>query len=124
VLSPFGVLVEPAVLLEVSDKMPTIGDLLLRGAVIGSVLFLVSWFRWWMSIPAIVVSCLFHNTLYFCYEYFAGGISTLHGWLEEQGWPLLGGMIASDLLLIVGPVSGGVIAWRRSHRDRVAVPVA
>jgi hypothetical protein len=123
VLSSYGILVEPALLLEVSDKLPTIGDLLIRGAVVGGVLFLVSWLRWWMSIPAIVVSCLFLNPLYFCYEYFAG-LSTLHGWLEEQGWPLIAGMIVSDLLLILGPVAGAAIAWRRPVQGLSASPVA
>jgi hypothetical protein len=120
VLSAFDILVEPALLLEVSDKMPTIADLLLRSAMIGSVLFALTWFRWWMAIPALVVCCSISNTIWFCYEYFAWGDSPLHDWLHEQGWRLLAGMIVSDLLLFLGPAAGAVIAWRRQHLRRAS----
>src|SRR5262245_42429756 len=103
----------PPLMAEVSDKMPTIMEILLQGAIVGVALFLLSSLRWWLVVPGLAIAFWFVA-------------STVALWLEvpmpealihEQGIRYFAFAVAADLLVLLGATGGVVFGRRRRSRQ-------
>lgn len=115
----FIVLLSPNLALaEVSDKMPSISAVLLQGALVAALLFVLSWFRWWLVALGVLVSAFFI-------------IGTIELWrdtpmrdalLNEQGSKYFVALAATDLLALASSILGAVFSWRKRHHAQPIIP--
>jgi hypothetical protein len=98
---------------EVSDKIASIPELWLQGAIGGAVLyFLVRWSIWFGILALLVVAFLGAVSYETLQDPFVGGAV-----LREQGTQYVVASYGSATLMAVGVLLGATINYRRKHRD-------
>ena len=111
-------LLPTTVLAEVSDKMPTITNIIVQGLVISAGIFIAGWFRWWLGALLFPVFILFViGTISLWNE-----VHMRQALLHEQGWIYFGALALQDLLIGLAVVVGALVGYRRSSPNKAAQP--
>lgn len=87
---------------EVSDKIPPIPEILTYGFVIGVVAMLLSWLRWWLTVPAVFVAAFLALGIYGFWEEPYMREAVLH----EQGFVYFAALAAQAAMVLVGAAIG------------------
>ena len=96
-------------LAEVSDKMPSITEILLTGICIFMVAIGVSFIRWWLSVIFVFIGALFTIGHFSLWQ----DIHMRNALLNEQGWYYFGALGVEQFLIYVGAF-GGIYLGRKS----------
>jgi len=94
---------------EVSDKIPSIGNLLVQGLAFGVIALGLAWFRWWLGAVGLAVALLMVSGTVDMWQapYVGGAIR------REQGIGYFVGALASALLVLAGSMVGAIVGFRR-----------
>ncbi|MEK7884596.1 MULTISPECIES: hypothetical protein [Methyloversatilis] len=119
----FGLLIPTLAAAEVSDKIPTIGFLLLQGILFGAAALALAGFRWWLALLGMGLGAIMLWGTWDLWQepYMRTAI------LNEQGMVYFFSAAASSLLVAVGALGGLVLGKRKApnkalHRTPKRLP--
>ena len=101
---------------EVSDKMPSITEIILKGIVIAVVVFMAGRLKWWLGLIALPVAVLFLiGTISLWHE-----VGMREALLKEQGWLYFAALAFQVFIISLASIVGAVIGYRKpgSEPDR------
>lgn len=102
-------------LVEVSDKLPTMSDLLVESAAIGIVFFLLARVKRWLAIPGLLIGYWTCACTLSMLSYFGEDL------LAEQGVRYIASALGSALFVVISPLAGAVLARRGQRRTSSVV---
>lgn len=107
-------LIPSVAIAEVSDKMPSISNIVLQGSIIAVFIFFAGRFRWWLGILLSPVFILFV-------------VGTISLWneegmrealLKEQGWVYFGALTFQSLIIGVATLFGAILGYKRRAHNK------
>lgn len=102
-------LIPSVVLAEVSDKVPSVSNILFLGLLIGTALFLLSRLCWWLGTMLLVVPFFFITESVALWN----EVSIREALLQEQGWIYFCVLGLQDVLILVAIVAGIIVGYKR-----------
>ena len=99
---------------EVSDKMPSITEIIIKGIVIAVVVFFAGRFKWWLGVLLLPITVLF----------VVGAISLWNevgmreALLKEQGWVYFGALGLESFLIGLATVVGAIIGFKKQAPNK------
>ncbi len=97
---------------EVSDKMPSIPAVLLQGAIVGTVLFVLCRYRWWLVALGALTALLFVTGTVDLWQ----DLPLRQALLHEQGASYFLALSIADALVIFGTLAGACLGWMRQRQ--------
>ena len=102
-------LMPSAALAEVSDKMPSIAQILVQSVAVSVALFVAGWFRWWLGVvlsPVFVLLVVGTISLW-------NEVGMREALLNEQGWVYFGALALEDMLAGIAVAAGAILCYKR-----------
>jgi len=99
---------------EVSDKMPSIPEIMIKGIVIAVVVFVAGRFKWWLGLVLLPIAVLF----------VVGAISLWNeagmreALLKEQGWVYFGALGFQSFIISLATVVGAIIGFKKQAPNK------
>ncbi|MBU2983984.1 hypothetical protein KO528_01355 [Saccharophagus degradans] len=94
---------------EVSDKMPSNIENLLKAIIVGLFCGFLSWFRWWLGAIGVIVFILSVVGIVSLWQ----EVHMREALLHEQGWNYFGSLVIGSLFILVFTAAGAYMSLCR-----------